>query len=203
MSDATLTIGAHPSDDIIYGRQALNLGEPWIVQESIAFIRAVMQPTWSVFEWGTGGSTIFWLRNCAELVTVEHHPDWVKRVQDMIIAAKLPPKLTNVINYVSRDPGDGGGPQGFTFHNYADAILPFPEASFDLVSVDGEASCRGWCITNALPRIKPGGWLLLDNSDWYTVTMGWPRWDFVAKGLHWVGQPGTFDWWTSVFRKPE
>ena len=180
------------SDDVVYGRQALSLGEPWIVPESLAYLRTILSPSWSVFEWGAGGSTVFWAKNCASIISIEHHPDWAKRVREMLLDRGLSP---HVVQYIARDDDD-------TFHSYADAILVYPEDSFDLVFVDGEASCRDRCLANALSRIRPGGWLLLDNSNWYTVGIGWERQDFIAKGLTWVGQPGTFDWWTSIFKRP-
>jgi predicted O-methyltransferase YrrM len=88
------------------------------------------------------------------------------------------------------------------FRKYAAAILGYPDESFDLVFVDGEASCRDWCIANALPKIKPGGYLLLDDSDWPQNVPDWEKQDFVARDLKWIGQKGTFNWWTSILRKP-
>ena len=60
----------------------------------------------------------------------------------------------------------------------------FPDESFDLVIVDGYA--RPSCVLHAIPKIRRGGHLLLDDSDReYTrpaipVLDGLPRRDFVG-----------------------
>ena len=183
------------TDDQLYGRDALNKGEPWIVPEALEFLLTVLQPHWNVFEWGCGGSTVFFSKRCASLVGIEHNPEWIERVTQMMQRQQCPANWT--MRYVQ-----GHGIDHMTaFREYANVILEYEDASFDLVSVDGEASCRGWCIDNALPKLKAGGYLLLDNSDWFKGDLGWQRWDFVAKDMHYIGQP-VYDWWTSILRKP-
>lgn len=183
------------TDDIVYGRQALRDYEPWIVPESLEMLRTVIKPTFTIFEWGSGGSTIFWAQHCASVISIEHNPEWITRTGKMIsdsgvsnVTLKLVQMdLMNTAPYI----------------NYANAILEHSDESFDIVFVDGDAAARYPCIMNSLPRVKVGGWLLLDNSDWFHSDLGpnWPRIDYVAKGLKWVGQAGTFDWWTSIFRR--
>ena len=69
----------------------------------------------------------------------------------------------------------------YSYHT-ADAILEFPEDSFDFVLIDGRA--RVECAYNALSRVRPGGFLLLDNSEWekyapiFAAAAGWTRLDF-------------------------
>ena len=52
---------------------------------------------------------------------------------------------------------------GKTFRSYAQAIDAFPDRYFDLVVVDGRA--RPSCILHARDKVKPGGILLLDQSE--------------------------------------
>ena len=186
-----------PSDDIIYGRSALINGEPWITPKSLDYVKTILKPTFRVFEWGSGGSTAFWSRNCASIISVEHNSEWIQRTTDIMRRLNCPNnwKLVHV-------PGIGID-HNTAFRNYANAILEYPDNSFDLVFVDGEASSRGWCITNALSKIKSGGYLLVDNSNWLSESPQntKDRLDFIETGLKWVGQPGTFDWHTSIFTK--
>ena len=53
------------------------------------------------------------------------------------------------------------------FKSYASDISHFPDRHFDLVIVDGRA--RPSCIWQSLAKVKPGGYLLVDNTkrDWY------------------------------------
>lgn len=186
-----------PTDDEIYGRAALKKGEPWIVPESLEHLKRLVQPDWLVFEWGCGGSTAFFSRQCGDVVGIEHNKDWVQRVYGIMERLECPHNWT-----VEHIPGEGKDHKT-AFRKYADAILRYPDGYFDLISIDGEASSRGWCLTNAIAKLKPGGYLLLDNSDWIKRDLGWERWDYVATELKWVGQAGTFDWHTSIWRKPE
>lgn len=188
------------TDDVIYGRHALRENVPWIVPESLDFLRGIIQPDWSVWEWGSGGSTVYWARNCKFTISVEHNSKWFHWTRKQLIKDGLwdNVRLINV-------PGDQKEDKS-RFRYYADVINDYVRMrdAFDLVFVDGEASSRGWCVGNAVKYLRPGGWLLLDNGNWYKDghTPSWERTDFVAKDLKWVGQPGTFDWWTSILRKP-
>lgn len=180
------------TDDVVYGRSALKNGEPWIVPESLGHLKTILRPDWKIFEWGAGGSTIFWARNCQLVVSIEHNIEWIQRVHKMIHDQEAP-KHKIILQY---QPGADDH-----FAAYARAITPYQQ--FDLIYIDGEASSRGHCLNFALPHVKSGGYLLLDNSDWLKRDLGdqWERTDYVAKDLKWVGQPGTFNWWTSIVRK--
>ena len=184
-----------PHDDIVYGRSALRNLEPWIVPESLTLLNEVLQPDWHIFEWGSGGSTGYWAKNCASVVSIEHNSEWVQRTSKQLLSLGLLARKATLL-YVRRGKDEA-------FRDYADAILSFPDASFDLVFVDGEASSRDQCLVNAMPKIRLGGYLLLDNSDWLKRDLGpdWTRQDFVARDLKWIGQKGTFNWWTSILQK--
>lgn len=51
---------------------------------------------------------------------------------------------------------------GCCFEAYVRAIDSCADGSLDLVIVDGRA--REACLKHALPKVRSGGWLLLDNS---------------------------------------
>lgn len=183
------------NDDFVYGRQALKNGEPWIVPDSLTVLKNIVKANWRVFEWGGGGSTVFWSKHCQHVTTIEQNSEWITRLQDMFTKFKC--KANIDLQYITITNGDST--------NYANAILAYPDNHFDLVFVDGEASCRDLCVTNALSKVKPLGWLLVDNSNWITVEVPatWFRKDYLLTGLTWVGQPGTFDMQTSIFRRLE
>jgi predicted O-methyltransferase YrrM len=89
-----------------------------------------------------------------------------------------------------------------SFKAYVKAIDIYPDNYFDLVVIDGRA--RPSCIKHAVPKIKRGGVLVLDNSDrdYYlkntrTFLEGWSQQTFrgTVRGLLHTEQ-------TSIFRKP-
>ena len=51
---------------------------------------------------------------------------------------------------------------GASFERYVKAIDDYPDGHFQVVSVDGRASVA--CLERALPKVAPGGLLILDNS---------------------------------------
>ena len=179
------------SDDIIYGRQALHAGEPWIVPEALTYLSSIIQPSWRVFEWGSGGSTVYFARRCASVVSIEHHDKWYYDTQ-----GKLSRELTSPVDlkYIPLRPGD---------ESYPDAILDYPDNYFNLVFVDGEVTKRDRSLDNSWAKVVPDGYVMLDNSNWWkgSIPMGWSRVDFMEKGLQWVGVVDPFDWWTSFFNK--
>ena len=52
---------------------------------------------------------------------------------------------------------------GLSFERYVKTIDDYPDESYDLVVVDGRA--RASCVQRAISKIRPGGYLLLDNSE--------------------------------------
>jgi hypothetical protein len=52
--------------------------------------------------------------------------------------------------------------------SYAAFIDRFPDHSFDLVIIDGRA--RAACIQHAIPKVKKGGYLLVDDSERYDLS---------------------------------
>lgn len=192
------------SDDIVYGRTALREGIPWIVPTAFEFLYSIAKPSWKVFEWGAGGSTIWFVKNVNYTISIEHNREWYDRVHNMLKKHIYDAGIVPNDFYLLMVPGVKIVKDKDRFCCYADVIRMFPDEFFDLVFVDGEASSRGWCVRNAVPKLKPGGWLMLDNSDWYrgAYTPNWEKVDFVAKGLSWISQPGKFDWWTSFLQKP-
>lgn len=50
-----------------------------------------------------------------------------------------------------------------SFEQYVKSIDEYPNGYFDLITVDGRA--RASCALRALPKLKNGGWLLVDNME--------------------------------------
>jgi hypothetical protein len=131
--------------------------QPWWPRAAVALVGSRLDPTSLVFEYGSGGSTHWLALRASSVVSVEHDRDWYERV-----APDLPPSVTLLL----REPDPEGpavsehGPGAFD--RYVGAIRDYPDASFDLVVVDGRA--RVHCGLAAVPKVRPGGMLLLDDS---------------------------------------
>jgi len=200
---------------------------PWIPFAARTFLEAIVQPDWNVFEWGSGGSTIWLAQRTNHITTVEH---WT-RYRDLLMADLNKTGLVNVdLLFIEAQPGrihvhpemdhpDNyfGRPydQSYDNHNfkaYACAIDRFPARAFDLVFVDGQA--RSSCIKHGMPKVKLGGYLMADNSDrtqefgssfdlFQTtgVNLLWERYDFWGKGPDYTEGLGNVPWSCTIWRR--
>jgi hypothetical protein len=148
-------------------RSALEDGVPWLTFGATAWLSSYLRPEMRVFEYGSGGSTIFLAARVRELVSVEHDPDWYASTErtlkrfglvhsGLILRQPLPEANAE---FGSTDPAFGG----MSFESYVKSVDDYPDGSFDLVLVDGRA--RKACAIRALPKVKSGGHLLLDDAD--------------------------------------
>ena len=130
--------------------QHMHPDHPWLTAESIKLIEAFLSKEKSGFEWGSGRSTVWFAQRLEKLVSVEHNEEWHKRVLTIIDNNKL----ENVdYRYASIN------------NDCLDYVrqIEIKEEKFDFVLVDGE--CRSQCLAAAAKKMKPGGYLVLDNAD--------------------------------------
>lgn len=179
---------------------------PWLNLEATEWLEQTLQPTMRVFEWGAGGSTLFFAERCGQVVSVETDAAWHAVVRERLTAEQAA-RVTLIFSppQPAVDPGPYGAHNpdlaGLTFEDAARAIDPYPDDWFDLVVVDGRA--RNACLRHALPKVKPGGYLLLDNSErpaydlGKTLPAGWPRRVFYGP-LAYLKEFGA----TTVWRRP-
>jgi len=58
-----------------------SLYRPIISDAAMEFFGSLLRPDSTVFEWGSGGSTIWMAQVVKWVVTVEHNPDWLAEVR--------------------------------------------------------------------------------------------------------------------------
>src|ERR1019366_2881355 len=58
------------------GLTPLSSGVPWLTFRTIDFLTNCLRPDMTVFEFGSGGSTIFIARRVRTVVSIEHDPEW-------------------------------------------------------------------------------------------------------------------------------
>lgn len=150
------------------GRSTSRLRLPWLPFRLIDELADVVGPGARVFEFGGGGSTLWFLDRGCEVVTVEHVPAWSERLAGLVISDRW--------ELLDRGADDG-------YDAYVAAIADYPEDFFDVVVVDGRERVR--CAYAAMPRVRPGGWLVVDDVDRERYSAGlasipWPRRDVVG-----------------------
>lgn len=118
---------------------------PWITYPAIEFIKNRVTPAMSVFEYGAGGSTLWWAKHAGEVIAVEHDRGWFEKIRG---------KVGTRATVFQIDLEYGG--------TYSKAIKQY-ERRFDIVVVDGRDRVN--CLKNCLPALRPSGIVILDNSE--------------------------------------
>lgn len=148
----------------------IELRVPWLVFAAIDTLAAIDFNGKSVFEYGSGGSTLFWLDRGARCVSVEHDVQWYEQFRHRIAGVAnldyrlIPPRATTK----RREADDPDGYRSATdprldFREYCEAIDQFGDQLFDVILIDGRA--RPSCIKHASRRLAPNGILVVDNAD--------------------------------------
>lgn len=149
---------------------------PWISFDATQFLKKKLFEQATVFEYGSGGSTAFWLKNGANVVSIEHNQGWYE-----LVSQRLEPHPNLSYRFSAPTPlphaeynrNDASDPThystedkellSYSFESYVKEIDAFPDSYFDFVLVDGRS--RPACVVHSIPKVKVGGMLILDNSD--------------------------------------
>jgi hypothetical protein len=196
---------------------------PWITYPAFRQLQRTVKPDAKVFEFGCGGSSLWWASRAAEVTSVEHDADWAARV-----AASAPANLkviTRVMDEgcsierqamvaqffanppelpLSPDVGHNimHGLLSREFVAYATEICAFEKQSFDVIVVDGMA--RALTAWLAAQYVKPHGVIVFDNTDRWQYNgaykllnaAGFRRVDYYGPG-----PVNRQEWCTSLFVK--
>jgi len=119
---------------------------PWYTYPAIEYCNQFDAFGLKIFEYGTGNSSLYWAHKGAHVWCVEHDPAWHQTMRA---------KSAHLRGLSLRTDKKA----------YAAAIEEVGE-QFDLVVIDG--AWRNECAVAALGRLREGGFVILDNSDWYT-----------------------------------
>lgn len=182
------------------GRSALGDARPWLTYAAIEFLEGQLRPGLRIFEYGAGGSTLFFASRAPGGTSVEHDGPWASAVSAALAARGL---RWTVLHRAPAPAGDSGESRsadprelqsfrsrdpdhlGDSFSDYARSIDSI-DGLFDLILVDGRA--RPSCFGRALEKVAPGGWLVLDNAERSgyrrvhekMAQLGWERRDFAG-----------------------
>jgi hypothetical protein len=154
-------------------RNTLTDESPWITFKAIEWLDDQLHKDMKVFEYGSGGSSIFFGKRAGSVISIEHDTPWYHFVSEILEQKKM--DNTTLRHIPSQEGRSEPGPDGTDFNSsepefensnfekYVRSIEDYPDDTFNLVSVDGRS--RVACVKQALKKVKKGGYLLLDNSE--------------------------------------
>lgn len=165
---------------------------PWLMPKSIEFLKSFLaeRPGAKVLEFGSGGSTIWFAEHNVSLVSIEHDKTWFDKVSSELIS-----------RHKERD-------LRLLPRPYDSVCIDFPDAFFDLVLVDGRDRVR--CVKASMPKVKPGGIIMLDNAErpeYQEIYLLLAKWKFFKTTHQGPDETGfvygsTEVWQTNWWKKP-
>lgn len=129
---------------------------PWFTNLFLKEFKKWDMSNWSVLEYGSGYSTPWLANHCKELVTIEGNIRWAKRVKEELEYQNLKNvtfKLRNTETYIQKKE---------VICDYIKAVDE-DDKLYDCIIIDG--AYRNECALRAINHIKPGGIIILDNSN--------------------------------------
>ena len=127
---------------------------------AIARIASVLPRDAVVLEYGTGSSTLWLAKRAAKVYGIEGSPEWFSVIRELA-AKRHFDNVTLFLRDSTRYPDRGA--RSDVFNDEFASLEGIADRSFDFVVVDGAARWR--CVERALPTVRSGGYLYLDNSD--------------------------------------
>ena len=118
---------------------------PWTNYAFVAFLDKRIDKNLKIFEFGSGFSTCYFNSRGNEVVSAEHHKDWISIVNGM---------LPNESKIIQVDGNDSDG--------YANSIVSCNQ-KFDFIFVDG--LFRNDCVVVSIDYLTESGVLVLDDSE--------------------------------------
>jgi len=161
---------------------ANNLPIPWYTYPAIEYLDNLDLKGKKIFEYGSGYSSLYYLRKGGVVTAIENNKDWYQKI-----------KKYNIQEYILAETSD---------HYVERQELN----SADIIVIDGSyrKKCAEYIIRKLKNEIDPY-FIIFDNSDWYPETIkkldsqtNWLRVDFCG-----FGPINAFTWVTSIYFNPK
>jgi hypothetical protein len=149
-------------------KQPLELGLPWLSFGAIRFLEKFLRPNMQIFEYGSGGSTVFFASRCQSIVSVEDNAEWAKRVRDRLNGVKNANVIFSPTTKISH--GSDGLPFDDVEFSASDYVRAIDGMAPEVVMIDGsedwllKQTRRSICFHHIEPAMKRGTIIILDDS---------------------------------------
>ncbi len=145
------------------GGTPLGSGLPWISWKALDYLDRLDLRGKVVYEYGGGGSTIYFARRGARVITNETSPDWTALIVEEAKRQQLDDRIT-VVTFEITDKASK--------NEYLDHIRTV--GPWDLALIDGDDTSysgrakfpitRMECVPNVLSTLRPGGIVIVDDA---------------------------------------
>ena len=151
---------------------------PWYTYPCIEYLERFNFKNKSIFEFGTGFSSLFWANRAKEIASVEHNKEWFELI------SSIREKNQKIIYEEDKD-------------KYIKS-LSNQNKKFDIIIVDGV--WREGCAKEAIRYLNEGGFIILDNSDLnIDISKMLRESNFLQIDFSGFGPMNEYCWTTSIF----
>ena len=161
-------LALHPFDVPFYltnslsSKSPLDLQLPWWSFSSIRYVHDELKTSLRIFEWGSGGSTLFLGKRFSSVTSIEHELKWFEKVESEIKKQSLT-SVSLQLSLINLD-----NQHSFEECSYFHSL----DKEFDVIIVDGENhfgpdstwSARVSCFKRAEEFISKNGIIVVDDS---------------------------------------
>ncbi|MFA6180406.1 MAG: hypothetical protein WC696_12410 [Candidatus Methylopumilus sp.] len=120
---------------------------PWLSYPAIDFLLQFDFFDATVFEWGSGFSTLWWAPRCRRIASVESNPQWIPYIKTL---------LPDSVEFIETPLDVDAEVAAFETHEGAE---------YDVIVIDNYGTFRWRCADAAVKKLASGGMIILDNSD--------------------------------------
>jgi SAM-dependent methyltransferase len=141
----------------------IDLEIPWFPYAAIDFLESYLQPSMRVFEFGSGGSTLFFAKRTKHVTAVENDQAWFDRVSERVKSKAIQNVEIKLQQFDFKNPHD---------FEHSDYLKAMTGAKFDVIVLDGAeewTQVRPICFQHAEWQVNPGGIIVVDDAWRYTM----------------------------------
>jgi hypothetical protein len=141
---------------------------PWCTYPFLKFIEPRLKKDFSVFEFGSGNSTLWYAARVGQILSVEDNRDWLEMV------SKKVPENAKLIYQTLKYDGE--------YCRQASEL----GNKFDIIIIDGRDRVN--CVKNSIQALAEDGVIIFDNSDLpqysdgiiFLISKGFKKIDFIG-----------------------
>ncbi len=141
--------------EYIFRLDTVNAGYMWTSYPLHQFLHSLNLKSKNVLEFGSGGSTVFFLKRKANLITFEHSQVWIEKLR--LRLGHQSKWKSYLVEFIRREDDQNG------HLKYIEKIQDIEDETLDIALVDGRH--RVECIRAVQSKLVPGGQLILDDTD--------------------------------------
>ena len=139
--------------------------QPLLSAAANEYFGTLLTPDSIVCEYGAGKGTIWLAQRVKKVISIENDPVWYSAVRKALDVLSLEADLRLILPETEDN-------LKVAEEKYTAFLQQFPDDYFDLIYLDGWRPSRIMGPSHAKHKVKPLGWIVVDNLEWNPVDEG-------------------------------